>query len=563
MPPERILVVDNEPHIVRLCVQILSEMGYAVRGSGDGLAALASLREDPVDLLLVDIKMPGIDGLELLRQARELDPNLTAVVITGYATMDRAISALRAGARGFVLKPFDLKDLSRAVEEALARRRLEQESLRLHAQLPVLEISQALMSEGDPVALAEQILEVVVRQTAAERALIALLDLNQERGLHVIAGEGCEGQFGDGGVVAGGVLFDRGLSGEDPLVIESRALTEVRWPWDALLEGCRPASLILVPLRTGKSDVGVLGLCWRVVDPASAPSHSDLNLLSILGRQVAVALENARLYATEQQRAAELARALEQQHELDRLKDELIRNLSHELRTPLALVLGYAELLAEGMVGNPEPEQVQPLRIIVDRCRKLTTVVENMITIVESEGREPQREAISLQELVDAALADFRLLADRSDLTLQVDLSPPVPPVLGNRRQLGTVVDNLLDNAIKFTPAGGSITIHLSSSGVEGRGEPGGRQPGRSPREVVLGVADTGIGIAPEYHARIFERFYQVDGTLRRHYGGSGLGLALVKEIVEAHKGSVEVESVLGQGSAFTIRLPAADAAGT
>lgn len=562
MPPERILVVDNEPHIVRLCIQILSEMGYVVRGNGDGLAALASLREEPVDLLLVDIKMPGIDGLELLRQARELDPNLTAVVITGYATMDRAIAALRAGARGFVLKPFDLKDLSTAVEEALARRRLEQESLRLRAQLPVLEISQALMSEGDPIALVEQILEVVVRQTPAERALIALLAAAEEGGLRVIAGEGYDGQLASAGTLGADELFDRGMAGEEPLVIGPGALAEVGWPWDGLLAGCRPAALILVPLRTGKSDVGVLGLCWRVVDPASAPSHSDLNLLSILGRQVAVAVENARLYATEQQRVAELARALEQQHELDRLKDELIRNLSHELRTPLALVLGYAELLAEGMVGKPDSEQAQPLRIIVDRCRKLTTVVENMITIVESEGREPQREAISLGELVDATLADFGLLAERSDLTLQVDISPQVPPVLGNRRQLGTVVDNLLDNAIKFTPAGGAITIRLSSSGPGPGDDPHAGQPTTSPREVVLCVADTGIGIAPAYHDRIFERFFQVDGTLRRHYGGSGLGLALVKEIVVAHEGSVEVESSLGQGSLFTIHLPAATASG-
>jgi signal transduction histidine kinase len=541
MPPERILVVDNEPHIVRLCIQILSEMGYAVRGSGDSLAVLASLREEPVDLLLVDIKMPGIDGLSLLRQARELDPNLTAVVITGYATMDRAIAALRAGARGFVLKPFGMKDLSLAVEEALARRRLEQESLRLHAQLPVLEISQALMSEGDPIALAEQILEVVVRQTGAERALVALLAADAG-GLQVIAGGGRDGQAVGTGAPADDGLFDRALTGEDPLIIESGSLAEPGWPWCLLLEGCQQASLILVPLRTGKSDVGVLGLCWRISDLVAGPTHSDLNLLSILGRQVAVALENARLYATEQQRAAELARALEQQHELDRLKDELIRNLSHELRTPLALVLGYAELLAEGMVGAPAPDQAEPLRIIVDRCRKLTTVVENMITIVESEGREPQRETVSLRELVDAALADFALLAERSDLTLQVDTSPEVSPVLGNHRQLGTVVDNLLDNAIKFTPAGGAITIRLSGS--EG--------------EVVLCVADTGIGIAPEYHARIFERFFQVDGTLRRHYGGSGLGLALVKEIVEAHQGSVQVESELGHGSLFTVRLPAA-----
>ena len=114
--------------------------------------------------------------------------------------------------------------------------------------------------------------------------------------------------------------------------------------------------------------------------------------------------------------------------------------------------------------------------------------------------------------------------------------------MLGDRRRLRTVVENLLDNAVKFTPSGGSITVSLAGSGAG---------------EALLCVADTGIGIAPRHQAQIFDRFFQMDGTLRRNYGGSGLGLALVKEIVEAHHGSVRVESEPGQGSAFTVRLPA------
>jgi signal transduction histidine kinase/DNA-binding response OmpR family regulator len=554
MTAERILVVDDEPQIVRLCVQILGEMGYDVSGTEDGLAALDDLKDDPVDLLLVDIKMPQIDGLSLLRRAREIDPNLAAVIITGYATMDRAIEALRSGARGFVMKPFGMQDLALAVEEALARRRLEQERLRLQAQLPVLEVSQALMSEGDPISLAAQILEVVVRQTGAERALVVLPRAAGQE-LRVVASAGCgAGTAGAGAAEAAG-LVERALHGEEPLVVEPGAWDGIGWPWDLLWQGGKAAHLVVVPLRTGKNDVGVLGLCWRATGPAGGLTASDSNLLSILGRQVAVALENARLYATEQQRTAELARALEQQQELDRLKDEFIRNVSHELRTPLALVLGYAELLADGVVAEPAADQVEPLRIIVDRCRKLTTLVENIATIVEARGQASQGEAVLLCEVVDAALADFGLMAERSRLSLEAEIAAQVPPVLGNRHQLRTVVDNLLDNACKFTPAGGVVSVRLY--GPEGgSSDP---SPDAPLGEVVFCVADTGIGIEPRYHAQIFDRFFQVDGTLRRTYGGSGLGLALVKEIVEAHRGSVQVESDLGQGSVFTVRLPAAD----
>jgi signal transduction histidine kinase len=541
MTAERILIVDDEPQIVRLCVQILSELGYVAFGSEDGHAALASLEQEPADLLLVDIKMPDIDGLSLLRQARDLDPNLAAVVMTGYATMDRAIEALRSGARGFVLKPFGMQDLSLAVEEALARRRLEQERLRLEAQLPVLEISQALMSEGDPVSLAEQILKVVARQTRARAALIALAE-DGEKGLKIVASRGCEGQAPGAGVSADDGLSRRALAREDPLLVEGSELAGVDLPWRALLPGGGAVGLVLVPMRSGNKDVGVLGICPEASGRARGLTPTDLNLLSILGRQVAVALENARLYATEQQRTAELARALEKQQELDRLKDEFIRNVSHELRTPLALVLGYAELLADGMLDDPAPGQVEPLRVIVERCRDLSSLVETITAIIEYEDRRPRRTPISLAEVVESVLADYRLLAKRSGLRLEVQISPQVPAVLADRRRLRTVVENLLDNAVKFTPAGGSITVSLAGSTAD---------------EVLLCVADTGIGIAPRHHAQIFDRFFQVDGTLRRRYGGSGLGLALVKEIVEAHHGSVRVESDLRRGSAFTVRLPA------
>jgi len=302
----------------------------------------------------------------------------------------------------------------------------------------------------------------------------------------------------------------------------------------------------------------VLGTLFVMTSSGLPQAEQDVELLTSIAGQVAVAVENARLYASEQQRTTELARALEQQQELDRLKDEFIRNVSHELRTPLALVLGYAELLADGVMDEPAPGQVEPLRIIVDRCRKLTTLVEDITTIVENRGPEPRDKAVSLREEVEAALADFRVMAEHSELGLEVQIPAQVPPVLGDRHQLRTVVDNLLDNAIKFTPAGGVITVSLYAPEGDPPGSPGAGAGGAPLGEVVLCVADTGIGIAPQHHKQIFDRFFQVDGSLRRTYGGSGLGLALVKEIVEAHRGSVQVESDLGQGSAFTVRLPAA-----
>ena len=132
MAHERILVVDDEPQIVRLCVEMLTPLGFDVHGLTSSPEALTYLERETFDLLILDVKMPHVDGLTLLRRARELDPNLTAVIITGYATLDKAIQALSAGARGFILKPFGFDELTQAVEDALAQRQREQELSLIH-----------------------------------------------------------------------------------------------------------------------------------------------------------------------------------------------------------------------------------------------------------------------------------------------------------------------------------------------------------------------------------------------------------------------------------------------
>jgi signal transduction histidine kinase len=146
-----------------------------------------------------------------------------------------------------------------------------------------------------------------------------------------------------------------------------------------------------------------------------------------------------------------------------------------------------------------------------------------------------------MAELIRTSLVDFQRLADQAGLTLHGEIAASVPPVSGNATHLRQVVDNLLSNAVKFTPAGGTVTLNLHNTD----------------HKVVLQVTDTGIGIAPEYQESIFERFYQLNGTSSRSYGGTGLGLALVKEVVETHGGTVTVQSMPGEGSTFQVVLPA------
>jgi signal transduction histidine kinase len=544
MANERILIADDEPQIVKVCVQMLADLGYEVRGVTSGQEAIECLEAEPYDLLVIDIRMPEVDGLTVLRWALSIDPNLTCVVITGYATMNRVIEAMNLGARGFLLKPFGMEQFQGTIEAALAQRHKEQEWQRLRAQLPILVTSQALMTEGDVEELSRRLLEVVARQMDADCAVLMVLD-EEKKHLKIAASLGPSGLAED--VSIAGLVPVEGIVAETLRGREVKVWDSVDWVdlpafLQALVSGSGKGSLVLVPLRTGKKRVGVLALGH--LSDRGGPfvlTPSDLNLLAILGRQVAIALENARMYAIEQRRTAELARALDQQRELDRLKNQFIQNVSHELRTPLAMVLGYAELLASGDLGELKPEQEAPVEIMVQRSYVLRDLIENITAILESEIREPVQEPVSVSDMICDAIKDFQVLASQAGLTLDSDVSTLGPPVLGDAEHLRRVVDNLIGNALKFTPAGGGVRIRLH----------------HDDGEVVLQISDTGIGIAPEHQARIFERFYQVDGSTRRVHGGCGLGLALVKEIVERHGGRVALDSMLGEGSTFTVLLPA------
>jgi signal transduction histidine kinase len=296
-------------------------------------------------------------------------------------------------------------------------------------------------------------------------------------------------------------------------------------------------SELAVPVFAGGHVIGVLNVESRRPNDFD---EEDMAFYTAIAGQLGVALENARLYQEVRRQADELAAAVARLRELDRLKSEFIQNVSHELRTPLALMRGYAEVLSMGELGELQPEQKEPVAIIARRARILTGLVGDITLIMEVETNPPRPEPVSWDELTRAAMEGLEITAAQTGLTLQTEIAPGLPPVYCTPTYLQRVLDNLIGNAIKFTPEGGTITVRL-------RQEDG---------QVTLEVSDTGVGIPTDRCERIFERFYQVDGSASRRYGGVGLGLALVKEIVEAYNGCVTVQSQAGKGSTFIVTLP-------
>ncbi|RPJ44875.1 MAG: PAS domain-containing protein, partial [Candidatus Latescibacterota bacterium] len=232
---------------------------------------------------------------------------------------------------------------------------------------------------------------------------------------------------------------------------------------------------------------------------------------------------------------------------LEAVRRDFVANVSHELKTPVTAIRGLVETLIDD-AEMPADRKLDFLRRIRDQSLRLSSLITDLLTVsrVESGEWAPELERLDLREIAQRSMRYLRPFGEAKGLEMGLDV--PDVPVLAwaDADAMRQIVDNLLDNAVKYTPLGGRIRVRVRADGAFGTVE----------------VEDTGVGIGPKYHGRIFERFYRVDKARSRELGGTGLGLAIVKHLVQAQAGAVSVESDIGKGSLFRVRMPAAPTAG-
>jgi signal transduction histidine kinase len=243
------------------------------------------------------------------------------------------------------------------------------------------------------------------------------------------------------------------------------------------------------------------------------------------------------------QLAASFTEMTRQLSELDKLKAEFVSIASHELKTPINVMLGYLQLLEEGVYGPVNPRHAEVHRTLVTQANTLARLVKQLLDIsrFEAGGGRLELRVVNLGDMLADLERSFHVLAVQREIDFRIERDEGLPrEVYWDGDRIDEVVGNLLSNAFKFTPHGGAVSLTL---------EP-------DDGAVIMRVRDTGAGIPPEQLPRIFEKFYQADNQRAARAGGTGLGLAIAKEIVEAHGGSISCESTLGVGTTFTIRLP-------
>ncbi len=428
MTSNRILVVDDERGVVRSCVRILQRQGFTVTGVSESETVPELLRQETFDLLLTDIRMPKLDGLQLLKIAREIDPHLTVVLITGYGTMEDAIKAIRLGAQGFIMKPFEPDDLISAVRDNLARRTLIRDSLRLQTLLPLLEISQILQPggrAGGEALLARRVLEVAQRETGAAR----IAWLSRQTGLpgpgRPPKPAGRKPKTGDGWVEMAVVPAQKRAASRLPAAAIAAALDQAR-AVGVLADGTLLAEAIetqpnvmgvVFPLVVKGQVIGLITAETGQAGRAGPFNQISLDLLSVLAGQLAIVLENVQLF--------------QQTETLHAFNEDIIQNMTNGLIAidhsqritafnPAACrMLGYQtgqvlnQFLPEVMPGNKELVQAFQTTLVTDRAS-----VHQEITVCHCDGA-PLPVAISTAPLMprDGASGPVGVVAVLEDLS--------------------------------------------------------------------------------------------------------------------------------------------------
>jgi signal transduction histidine kinase len=262
----------------------------------------------------------------------------------------------------------------------------------------------------------------------------------------------------------------------------------------------------------------------------------------IIQLRSALQASNRTLERRVEERTVELQKALERVSELSQLKSNFVANISHELRTPLTHIKGYLELLVTGSLGDITEEQRHALQISQQSTGKLETLIEDLIMVsLASRGElSIQQETVDISRLASLAVKTYSAQGQARGVSLHAMIDEDVPHVQGDSQKIAWALNQLVDNAVKFTPSNGRVVVSVQREGEN---------------LVIVSVTDTGIGIPAARLEDIFEPFHQLDSSATRRFGGTGLGLSLVRQIIEAHGSMLEVQSMEGRGSTFKFPL--------
>lgn len=515
--PEQILIVDDEQDMRLLLRLQLGQEGYLVSEASDGHEALRRLRELAPAVVITDVRMPGLSGLELLREVKRTLPATEVITITGYAELQMAVECLRAGGFDLLQKPFDVQVMLSCVARALDR-------YRLNVSADLVRASQSLFATNDLDRLPQAIVDASRACLVADAAVLAMQDYQGE--LHLARAGGLASEEQGALLCELGARVVAGLATDGTPALLGPGVEDPRF--EQGVELAPGESAILFPLTAGERVLGVLGLLRR--EGRSPFGKVDVDRAALLACHVVLALENARLAC--QVAAAERLATLGQ----------VAAGIGHEINNPAAYILSNLNFAREQLAAwrqgaRAELEEVEEaLAEASEGAHRISDIVRDMRALARTE--QGAGGWFELGEALRSALRIARVeLQQRAELVTEFAEGLEVR---GSPGPISQVFVNLLINAAQALEgwSGARKEIHLVARREEG--------------QVVVDVRDTGPGIPPENLSRLFQPFFTTKGAT-----GTGLGLSISRNIIQRHGGNISVRSEPGAGTVFTVSLPA------
>ncbi len=516
-----VFVVDDEPGIALLCKRLLTRSGYKVETQTDPREAISFLKENKIDLLLVDIRMPEVDGFEVIQHAQRLQPDAAMLIMTGHGTVETAIRALRQGVDGLILKPFGQgSELIDAVKLALADSQQKRDAARTQALRPLFSVTESLLSETRREPLLDLIINAICGHLQCSHAACYQKNTGA-RDFSLLASRGRElpKNFFD--------LIARVDASATSLLINANGPGDLTLR--ALLTDLNLGAAILVPIL--RPNLRMVLYAARDVDQPPF-RESELELFQILVRQAAAALENARLYAEQLdyvRKVEESQKALLQAEKMA-TAGRLSASIAHEVNNPLQAVQNCLHLA--GREDLPEEKRKEYFDLARTELERLTITVRRMLDFYRPGASS--LETVDIAEMLQYILNLMSKQLSEANVKVVVDFFGTISPIRAVGSQMQQVFINLILNAMDAMPEGGvlKITTRQLKNGLE------------------IMFQDQGKGIPKEKQTNIFEPFFSTKD------GGTGLGLTVSYNIVTAHGGTLELISERSPGACFRIFLP-------
>lgn len=485
--PTRILVVDDELGMREGCRKVLTEEGYEVETAEDGAAGLELFKKrNNFAAAIIDIKMPKMDGLELIKKIHEHDRDAVLLVITAYSTIESAVEATKRGAYGYIPKPFTPDELLIPVKNGLEKRSLTIEARRLTEERE------------------KRLLELALERSKCSTIIRCMTD--------------------------GVVVINR----DKQIVLYNAAAARIIPEFDSLP---LPSPLSVFESTEIRESIN------ETVEPASPPSILSREI--VLGRcTYMVNISPIFELNGEFSGAIMVLRDITALKKLETAKSMFVSMVAHEIKNPLAAVESYLDLILHGLTkGDPEKELHMIGRSLM-RIRTLRKMVVELmnLTAMETGNFVIKRSPVDICEVTAHAVESFRDQVEEKNITLRLDCKrvEKMVKVLADRDTMSIVFTNLIDNAIKYTPRNGHINIFVEQNGIYAR----------------VKVKDDGVGMTAQEKEKIFDEFFRAKNRYTANIPGTGLGLSLVKRILEMHQGKIELETAPQKGSVFTVSIP-------